>query len=54
MSESGLEGIHSPLDLSPVPESWFVVQSDSDNHDIEYRKPDPLETVLVNLVGHNK
>lgn len=53
MSESGQDGIHSPLDLSLVPESWFVVQSDTDNHDIEYRKLDPLETVLVSLVGQN-
>lgn len=51
MSESDQDGIHSPLDLSLVPESWSVVQSDTDNHDIEYRKPDPLETVLVSVVG---
>ena len=51
MSESGQDRIHSPLDLSLVPESLFVVQSDTDNHDIEYRKPDPLETVLVSVVG---
>ena len=54
MSESSQEGIYSPLDLSLVPGSWFVVQSGTDNHGIEYHKPDPLETVLVNLVGHNK
>ena len=53
MSEGGQDEIHSPLDLSLAPGSWFVVQSGTGNHDIEYRKPDPLETVLVSLVGQN-